>query len=65
MVDKSEEWISADEMLEKKPEVYVDYLESAISQTEVNRYKKKSYQLLNIASGSSVLDIGCGTGDDV
>ena len=39
--------------------------ETAISQTEVNRYKKKSYQLLNIASGSSVLDIGCGTGDDV
>lgn len=65
MVDKSEDWISADEMLEKKPEVYVDYLESAIEQTEVNRYKKKSYQLLNIESGSFVLDIGCGTGDDV
>jgi ubiquinone/menaquinone biosynthesis C-methylase UbiE len=65
MVDNSEDWTSADDMLEKKPEVYVDYLETAITQTEVNRYKKKSYQLLNIASGSSVLDIGCGTGDDV
>ena len=42
MVDKSEDWISADEMLEKKPDAYVDYLESAISQTEVNRYKKNS-----------------------
>jgi ubiquinone/menaquinone biosynthesis C-methylase UbiE len=65
MVDNSEDWKCADDMLEKKPEAYVDYLETAISQTEVNRYKIKSYQLLNILSGSSVLDIGCGTGDDV
>ena len=65
MVDNSEDWTSADDMLEKEPEVYADYLETAITQTEVNRYKEKSYQLLNIASGSSVLDIGCGTGDDV
>lgn len=64
MIDNSEEWKNVEELVEK-PEAYVDYLETAISQTEVNRYKKKSYQLLKISSGSSVLDIGCGTGDDV
>jgi len=64
MIDNSEEWKNVEELVEK-PEAYVDYLETAISQTEVNRYKKKSYQLLQISSGSSVLDIGCGTGDDV
>jgi len=52
MVDNSEDWTSADDMLEKEPEVYADYLETAITQTEVNRYKEKSYQLLNIACPS-------------
>lgn len=64
MVDDLEDWRNVDDSV-RKPGTYVDYLETAFEQTEVNRYKKKSYQLLNIASGSSVLDIGCGTGDDV
>ncbi len=44
---------------------YFDYLDAVTAQTEIKRYKIKSYKLLNITTGGSVLDIGCGTGDDV
>jgi ubiquinone/menaquinone biosynthesis C-methylase UbiE len=64
MAHNKEDWRNIHDLVENQ-ETYVDYLETAIEQTEVNRYKKKSYQLLNLKSGSSVLDIGCGTGDDV
>ena len=64
MVHNKKDWRNIHDLVEDQ-EAYVDYLETAVEQTEVNRYKKKSYQLLNVTSGSSVLDIGCGTGDDV
>ena len=40
-------------------------MDAVTAQTERKRYKAKSYRLLNIGKGSSVLDTGCGTGDDV
>lgn len=58
-----EDWRNVDDS--DNSELFVNMLDATTAQTEVNRYKKKTYQLLNIASGSSVLDIGCGTGDDV
>ena len=58
-----EDWRNVDNS--DNSELFVNMLDATTAQTEVTRYKKKTYQLLNIASGSSVLDIGCGTGDDV
>ena len=55
-----EDWRNVDDS--DNSELFVNMLDATTAQTEVNRYKKKTYQLLNIASGSSVLDIGCGTG---
>ena len=43
----------------------IEYLDTMTAQAEIKRYKNMSYKLLNIESGSSILDVGCGTGDDV
>jgi ubiquinone/menaquinone biosynthesis C-methylase UbiE len=43
----------------------IEYLDTMTAQAEIKRYKNMSYKLLNIESGSSILDLGCGTGDDV
>ena len=63
MVYNKKDWGNVEES--KKSEPFVDYLDAATSQTQIKRYKKRSYDFLKIVSGSSVLDIGCGTGDDV
>jgi ubiquinone/menaquinone biosynthesis C-methylase UbiE len=47
-----------------KSKYFVDYLDTATAQGEMQRYKRRTYQLLGIAPGSHILDIGCGTGDD-
>ena len=44
---------------------FVEYLDTVTAQTEIQRYKHKTYQLLNIEPGHTILDVGCGTGDDV
>lgn len=48
-----------------KPEYYVDYLDTVTAQSEMQRYKRKTYQLVGAYSGRQLLDVGCGTGDDV
>ena len=63
MDHSKEEWQDVDDF--DDPKEFANYLDANTAQNAVKRYKKKTYQLLNIANGSSVLDIGCGTGDDV
>jgi SAM-dependent methyltransferase len=45
------------------PQARVRYLDIATSQ--FNEYKQESYALLALGPGMSVLDVGCGAGDDV
>lgn len=41
------------------------YLDTVTAQTDAQRYKQQSYDLLGAREGDSLLDAGCGTGDDV
>ena len=47
------------------PEYFVAYLDAVTAQSEMRRYKRKTYQLVGASPGARLLDIGCGTGDDV
>ncbi|ACY14561.1 methyltransferase domain-containing protein [Haliangium ochraceum] len=44
---------------------FVGYLDTATAQSEMQRYKRRTYELLGLRPGARVLDAGCGTGDDV
>ncbi len=43
---------------------FIDYLDTATAQVEMQRYKQKTYDLIGAVPGATLLDIGCGTGDD-
>ncbi|NJN61052.1 MAG: methyltransferase domain-containing protein [Coleofasciculaceae cyanobacterium RL_1_1] len=43
---------------------FIDYLDTATAQAEMQRYKQKTYDLIGAVPGVALLDIGCGTGDD-
>lgn len=58
-----EEWQNIDDF--DDPKEFSNYLDTLTAQNAAKRYKRKTYQLLNITHGSSVLDVGCGVGDDV
>jgi ubiquinone/menaquinone biosynthesis C-methylase UbiE len=47
------------------PSAAVSYLDAASSLDAVQSYKRKTFSLLNLQEGSYILDVGCGTGDDV
>lgn len=47
-----------------KPESFIDYLDTATAQSEMKRYKRKTYDLLGATAGAFLLDVGCGTGED-
>lgn len=44
---------------------HVDYLDLAGSLNFVQDYKQRTFDLLRLRRGDRVLDLGCGTGDDV
>jgi ubiquinone/menaquinone biosynthesis C-methylase UbiE len=47
------------------PEKFVGYLDTVTEVEAVQSYKQRSYDLLHLRPGCHVLDVGCGTGDDV
>jgi ubiquinone/menaquinone biosynthesis C-methylase UbiE len=47
------------------PEDYVRYLDAISSLDSVRTYKERSFELLRVQSGDRILDVGCGTGEDV
>lgn len=47
------------------PVKLVDYLDAASKLGPIQRLKQTTYELLNYRPGQLLLDVGCGTGDDV
>jgi ubiquinone/menaquinone biosynthesis C-methylase UbiE len=50
---------------ETRPEAHVSYLDAVTGIVAIQAYKQRSYDLLNLKPGDHVIDVGCGTGDDV
>jgi ubiquinone/menaquinone biosynthesis C-methylase UbiE len=48
-----------------EPETLVDYLNVVSSLDGVRSYKRQAFTLLELREGDYVLDVGCGTGDDL
>ena len=47
------------------PRSFVRHLDEARSTDEIRAAKLRTFDILNVRKGSRVLDVGCGTGDDV
>jgi ubiquinone/menaquinone biosynthesis C-methylase UbiE len=47
------------------PDYYVGYLDAATSLDFMQRFKRQSYEAMGARPGMRLLDVGCGTGDDV
>jgi SAM-dependent methyltransferase len=62
MSQRSPNWSQIDTA--RGSDYFVRYLETATAQTEMQRYKQKSYDLLGANPGTHLLDVGCGIGDD-
>ena len=61
--DNKDSWSSVDHTSD--PAYFLNYLDTASAAEFFELYKRESYNLLRIGEGSRVLDVGCGTGDDV
>src|SRR5215467_10472380 len=49
----------------RDPDALMAYLDLTTAQRSVQEYKRRSFALLDLRRGFAVLDVGCGTGDDV
>src|ERR1700690_3247957 len=47
------------------PDYYVGYLDAATALDFMQRFKRQSYEAMGAQPGMRLLDVGCGTGDDV
>lgn len=47
-----------------RSQCFIDYLDTATAQTEMQRYKQKTYDLVGAKPDAVLLDVGCGTGED-
>lgn len=59
----SRDWSESDERSDS--EFFAEYLGQATAFEQVQAYKTRSHQLLDLDKGDCVLDAGCGIGDDV
>jgi len=57
------QWHQVDNL--SAPEYYVNYLNTVLSIGFYQELKRKSYDWLKIKNADHIIDIGCGTGDDV
>jgi ubiquinone/menaquinone biosynthesis C-methylase UbiE len=46
------------------PGAFVRFLDRASGSAAVQAYKRRTFELLRVAAGARVLDVGCGTGED-
>jgi ubiquinone/menaquinone biosynthesis C-methylase UbiE len=49
----------------KKPEDFSSFLDKVSSLDSYQEYKRKSFELMNLKGGERVIDVGCGTGQDL
>jgi ubiquinone/menaquinone biosynthesis C-methylase UbiE len=47
------------------PRTYVSYLDQVTALEGAQAYKRQTFALLGVRPGDAVLDVGCGTGDDL
>jgi ubiquinone/menaquinone biosynthesis C-methylase UbiE len=47
------------------PDFFVRYLDTVSAQESIQALKRRSFALLDVQPGAHLLDVGCGTGDDV
>ena len=59
----SRNWRGTD--AEADGERFAEYLDRATAMEQIQSYKSRSYDLLDLDAGDDVLDAGCGIGDDV
>lgn len=65
MPDRSEasDWSDVDAQADR--DAFAEYLNTASAEEQVQRYKRRSHELLHPESGDRILDAGCGLGHDV
>lgn len=61
--NQSREWDDID--TSKHAEQFTEFLETVTGAEAIQAYKRRSHRLLRPADGDRILDVGCGTGDDV
>lgn len=61
--DPSPKWDDVDAA--ENSEQFTEYLETVTGLDAVRAYKRRSHHLLQPTEGDRILDVGCGTGDDV
>jgi cyclopropane fatty-acyl-phospholipid synthase-like methyltransferase len=63
MSNQSHTWSAIDQT--ETPSHCVSYLHTVSALESVSAYKRMTYALLEATPGSTILDVGCGAGDDV
>ena len=56
-------WSSVDQSAD--PSAFIRFLDKLRTDNSVRAWKLQSYKYLEVKSGSHILDVGCGTGEDV
>lgn len=57
------DWSRVDDAAD--PDAYRSYLDAVTGVDAIEAVKRRSYDLLDLDTGARVLDVGCGTGEDV